>query len=313
MPYFSVIVPLFNKEPFILETLKSIINQSFQDFEVILVDDGSTDFGLQEVKKLNDPRLKVFSQENKGAGVTRNNGINMANAPYIALLDADDSWHENHLLELKKQIDMFPNAGLYCNNYEIFYSELVSRKAQFNFEFSKDCIIVKDYFKASIINSVAWTSAVAFSKNKFEDVGGFDPKLKTAQDLDLWIRFALKYEVSFNPNITMSYKFHITNSLSKNENEYNLIRYYFINKFREEEKTIPSLKLYLDINRYSLAIRSKLNGQKELCEKVKKDINPKNLNWKQKILLQQPKFILKCTKRLQGFLIKKKLYLTSYK
>jgi len=308
-PFFSVIIPLYNKENYIKDTINSVINQSFADFEVIIVNDGSTDKSLIKASQINDRRITIINQKNSGAPIARNNGISSAKAKYIALIDADDFWHQNHLLELKKLIEIFPSAGLYCNNYQIYYTKEVVRPANFNFDYKKDCLIVDDFFKASVTNSVAWTSAVGFTKEKFVAVGGFNTKLNTAQDLDLWIKMALKYDVVFNPTITMSYIFHAHNSLSKNE--YNDIRYEFINNFSEEEKLNLSLKLYLDVNRFAVALRCKMNDEKELYKKLKSDIDYNNLNFKQKLLLSCPKFILKLTKQFHAILVKNGLYFSA--
>ena len=311
MPFFSVVIPLYNKEAFIEETIKSVLNQSFQDFEVIIVDDGSTDGSYKKAASFPSEKITLLKQNNQGVSIARNNGIDTSHAHYIALLDADDIWNENHLNELKKQIDLFPNAGLFCNNYNLFYTETFSKDAQFNFDYETDCLIVPDYFKASIINAVVMTSAVAFSKEKFKNLGGFNPHLKTGQDTDMWIRMALNYEVSFNPAITASYKLYIGNSLSKNE--FNVMRYNFINNYINEEKQNPSLKLYLDMNRYSIALRSKLSGPHWVYKKLRKQIDPLNLNQKQKFLLSSPIYLLKFLKRFQEFLIKKEIYLTAFK
>jgi glycosyltransferase involved in cell wall biosynthesis len=309
-PYFSVIIPLYNKEKHIEQTIQSVLNQSFNEFEIIIVDDGSTDNSLNIVSQFNSSKIKIIKQSNKGAGAARNTGIKHAKADYIALLDGDDCWYSDHLSELIKQIELFPEAGLYCNNYEVLYSKSNCKKAKFNFHFDKECVIVKDYFKASIINSVAWTSSVGFSKLKFNSLGGFDSNLKTAQDLDLWIRFALNHLVSFNPKITMTYKLFVDNSLSKNE--FNLIRYDFINSYSEEENKNPSLKLYLDINRYAVALRSKINGEIDLYNKLKNEIDFRNLNPKQKILIGLPVSILRIFKKIYQILINRNLYISSY-
>lgn len=310
MPFFSVVIPLYNKENLIEQTISGLLNQSFTDFEVIIINDGSTDNSLKKIKPLVDSRFKIINQDNKGVSYARNIGVKNANAKYIALLDADDIWLNNHLLELKKLIEIFPNAGLYCNNYQVYYTKDVARPANLNFDFENDCLIVGDFFKASITNSVAWTSAVGFTKEKFDAIGGFNTTLKTAQDLDLWIKIALKYNIVFNPKITMSYKLHIDKSLSKSN--YNDIRYEFINNFSDEEKENPSLKLYLDINRYAVALRCKLNGEKKLYQRLKSEIDYRNLNFKQKLLLSSPKFILKFTKQLQRVLIKNGIYFSAY-
>ena len=310
-PFFSVIIPLYNKEKYIEATLSSVLKQTFTDFEVIIVDDGSSDNSLKIVSQFNSPKISIIHQKNQGAPLARNNGIRAAQSENIALLDADDHWHPNHLLELKKLFETFPDAGLFCNNYEIYYQKDVVRPANFKFDYQKACLIVDDFFKASITNCVAWTSAVGFKREKFNSLGGFNATLKTAQDLDLWIKMALKYDIAFNPTITMSYIFHADNSLSKNE--YNHIRYDFINHFSEEEKNNPSLKLYLDVNRFAVALRCKMNNEPDLYEKLKSDIDYKNLNLKQKLLLSCPTFILKITKQFHGVLIKNGLYFSAFK
>jgi len=310
-PFFSVIIPLYNKEKLIAKTIESVLNQSFNDFEVIIVNDGSTDGSLSIVNKLVDDRFIIYTQNNQGASQARNFGIEQAKGKYIALLDADDFWYGFHLLELKKLIDSFPNAGLFCNNYEINYNGEFTKPAQFSFKFDNKCVIIADYFKSSIINSVAWTSSVSFTKEKFTNIGMFNTSLRTGQDIDLWIHFALKHDIAFNPVLTMRYNNFDDSSLSKSN--YNLDRYNLINGFKIEELENISLKRYMDINRYALAIRCKINNEIKLYKKLKTEVEYKNLNFKQRMLLKFPKIILKLIKRFQQFLINKHIYLSAHR
>lgn len=311
MPFFSVVIPLYNKEDFIESTLNSVFNQSFTNFEVIIVDDGSTDNSLQKVEKFDDRRLSIYKQQNQGASVARNFGIDQASSEYIALLDADDLWYNNHLQELKKLIETFPKAGLFCMNYEINYNGDFVKPATFNFDYKNECTIIEDFFKANIINFIPSSSSVALTKEKILKVGKYNTSLRTGQDIDLWIKIALKYSVAFNPNITMTYNIFDSNSLSKST--YNEDRYQLINSYNEEEKTNLSLKKYLDVNRYALVIRCTLNNEVNLSKKVRKEINFKNLNFKQKLLLKCPKKLLIIAKKLQISLFSKKIYLSAYR
>ncbi|MDH7913174.1 glycosyltransferase family A protein [Winogradskyella sp. SYSU M77433] len=311
MPYFSVIIPLYNKADYIKSTLLSVLNQDFTDFEVLIINDGSTDNSLEVLEQFSDNRIKLFNQENKGASNARNHGIKFAKGAFIALIDADDIWYRNHLSELRNQTSKFPDAELYCNNYEVFLNENTVKPAQFNFEFEEDIVLVKDFFKSSIINCVAWTSAVAFTKEKFEILGCFDETLDTNEDLDLWIKFGLNYSVSFNPKVTMSYKSYILDSLTKNET--NQIRLQFLNRFTAEENENKSLKLFLDVNRYALAIRCKILNENFIYNSAKQNIDYKNLNYKQKALLKSPRSLLVFLKRFQAWLIKRNIYLTAFK
>lgn len=311
MPFFSVIIPLYNKELYIKSAIESVLNQTFKDYEIVIVNDGSTDYSLQIVNSFKNKNITVINQANTGVATARNNAIAAAKGKYISLLDADDTWYSNHLEAQKKLIDTFPNAKLYCNNYEIYYRKFVKRNAVFNFNYNKDCILVKDFFKANIINSVAWTSAVSFSKAAFNSIGGFNPKLETYEDIDLWIRFALVGTVAFNPKITMCYKLYVDGSLTKTEN--NNLREAFINSFIEEEKNNLSLKQYLDINRYALAIRCKIEKEHEIYKRTVAQITAKNLSLKQKFLIKMPRYIILGFKQFQQFLIKNNIYLSAFK
>ncbi|WP_136481817.1 glycosyltransferase family 2 protein [Cognatitamlana onchidii] len=310
-PFFSVVIPLYNKENYIEATLNSVLNQTFQDFEVVIVNDGSTDKGVEIVSSFHDDRIRLINQKNQGASAARNKGIILSAGQFIALLDGDDLWYKNHLNELLFLTKKFPNAGLFCNNYEIVLENGFIRKTKFNFKHNDNSLIVTNYFDASLIDPVAWTSAVCFSRNDYLDLGGFDLKLLSGQDTDLWIRFALSFKVAFNPKITACYNNHIENSLSKND--LNTIRKNIFNKYKQIEKTNPQLKKYLDIIRYSLAISSILKNDMVLFNELKKNIVLSNLNIKQKLLLSLPRPMLSCLFRIQKKLISYNIYITAYK
>ncbi len=311
MPFFSIIIPLYNKESYIENTLKSALSQTFQDFEIIILDDGSTDKSVEIVASIKDHRLQLISQDNQGASRARNNAIMASSGEYIALLDADDIWHPDHLLELKKCITAFSHVVLYCGNYEIKRHNDLTTDAVFNFDYDKDCLIIEDFFMATIINFVPSSSSVAFTKAHFLKIGGYDTKLRTGQDIDLWIKFGLLGNIAFNPKITMLYNLFDDSSLSNKE--YNEDRYWLINRYLEDEKGNTSLKLYLDVNRYAVGLRSKTYGPKWVSDKLLKDLDTSNLNAKQRFLLKLPVFALKLMKRFQMFLVKKGIYLSAYK
>jgi glycosyltransferase involved in cell wall biosynthesis len=311
MSFFSVIIPLYNKEKYVLKTITSVLQQSFQNFDIVIVDDGSTDQSLAIVKSLNNDKITVIQQENQGASIARNTAIAASNGSYIATLDADDIWDKNHLLELKKCIDTCPEAVLFCTNYNIKRHDGFITKSKFNFEYDNSCLIINDFFKANIINFIPTSSSVAFKKQDFLKVNGYNTKLRTGQDIDLWIKFGLIGKIAFNPKITMLYNFFDQSSLSNRD--YNEDRYLLINNYKNEAQNNASLKKYLDINRYALVIRYKLLDQPIDAKKVKQDIDFKNLNYKQKVLVNCPSSILIGLKKLHSFLIKNNIYLSAFK
>ncbi len=309
-PFFSVIIPLYNKADYIEETLQSVFAQTFEEYEIVIVDDGSTDDSVAVVKGLNHPKIKFFQQENKGAGAARNTAIASAKGKYLALLDADDFWYPNHLEALKESIVLFPEMDWFGNHYRIEYTQGRRRLAHVNLESSPLSFMVDDYYEASLNDSLAWTSAVAFSKTFFDKVGGFDEKLLTGQDIDLWIRMALATSFIFNPKTTMLYR-KDAGQLSKSE--YNLQRYQMLQKYQTEESTNKSLQQYLDINRYALAIRCKLHGEAELAKKTLKHIHTEHLNWKQRLLLKSPRGLLVLMKKVQRMFSALGWYVTAYR
>ena len=124
MPKISVIIPLFNKGFIISETLQSVLEQTFTDFELIIVNDCSTDNSRKEVSKIISEQIKIIEHlENKGLSASRNTGIKNATGNFIAFLDADDEWKPDFLATIKSLISTFPEAQLFATNYEELYAD----------------------------------------------------------------------------------------------------------------------------------------------------------------------------------------------
>lgn len=310
MPFISVIIPVYNKANFLAKTLQSVFDQKFKDFEVIIVNDGSTDNSLELIEQFKDKRLQVFNQGNQGASMARNFGINQAQSKWIALLDADDIWSDNHLEEICNTIQKLPKAKVVSTAYQIeLYYNFVKQPA-FSKPRPKAISYIDDYFAYSLIDPLFWTSTLAFTKTSFKETGGFDPTLKTGQDIDLIIRFALKYRLGYNPKVTLSYKRFTENNLSSQVNLQEKSKY--IEKHKETEKINESLKYYLDINRYSLALQAKMQNQTKLYNSMKTGIDFKNLGSKQRFLLALPSEFLKLLKKFQFLLIKIGIYKSAF-
>lgn len=142
-------------------------------------------------------------------------------------------------------------------------------------------------------------------------MGEFDTKALSGQDLDLWIKYGLHYTIVFNSTVTACYDRTVSFSLSKENHR--LAKFHLFNKFKEEEKTNVSLKKYLDLNRYSIAIHCKYHNDKETFNKFSEVIDPESLNAKQRFLLNLPNFTLIALKKFHLLLIKKGIYLTAFR
>jgi len=198
---FTVVIPLYNKENYIRRAVDSVLSQNLEDFELIIINDGSTDASLSKLNDINDDRLKVSTQPNKGVGEARNNGISKARFNWVALLDADDFWHTSHLSELKSIIEKFPDSGLVSTRNKIIHTESDITNVH---EREKYSIVSIDYFnEASKDLTIVHSSAVCIKKSVFDTIGGFKD-MKMGEDLEYWARIALRYPVAVS-NKTTSY------------------------------------------------------------------------------------------------------------
>ncbi len=297
MPFFSVVIPLYNKEPFIGQTLQSLIAQTFADFEIIIINDGSTDAGEAKVLSFPDPRIRYYLRENKGVSAARNLGITMAKGQYIAFLDADDHWYPDFLQCMHRNITRFPDQKVFSCAIEIETAKNLV-PAEYSIDRNHPVEIV-DFFKASFKETVLWTSATVIHKSVFDRSGMFDTRMRSGEDTDLWIRIGLDYPVVFDWKVMARYGFD-PKSLSR-DRSYTTSKIDF-SKFDALEPTHPDLKKYLDMNRFALAVKSKLNGDKKAFRHLEQGIDPGNLSPKRRILLQLPGGLLRALLQINRWL-----------
>ena len=311
MPFFSIIIPLYNKEKFIENTIRSVLGQSFEDFELIVVNDGSTDKSLELVNKLKDKRIKTYSISNAGVSKARNFGIQKATSKLIVFLDADDLWKNNHLQELYKLRKAHPHCGLYAMGYTKKFDNADPIHAYY-FGLEKHSGVVDDFFLSSIVDCIAWTSALMVPKIVFQKLGAFNDGLKTSEDTEMWIRIALNYPVAFCWKMTAcKVQRSDENHLSMSKLRVDSLKIF--KQFEAEEVNNLSLKRFLDLNRFSMALDRKKSGDFKNYKLLKESINIKNLNAKQRLLLKLPKQCLVLLKKLQYWLLKKNIYLSPFK
>lgn len=218
---FSVIIPLYNKAPYIRKALESVLAQTYTDYELIIVDDGSTDGSFTIAKQFIDERLKIkgtedevkgkenngaetngyklspinyklIRQANSGVSAARNAGVAQAHAEYIAFLDADDWWESTYLEHMAQLIKDYPDAGLYACNY-VYYKP---GKTHVALNIPAGYInYPKAYYESTAMP--VWTGAAMMPRKVFEEMGGFPLGIKLGEDFLLWSKIALRYPVTF--------------------------------------------------------------------------------------------------------------------
>lgn len=242
---FSVIVPLYNKEPYIEKALRSVLSQTFKDYELIVVNDGSRDNSLAVAEKVLSGvgNARIINQENAGVSTARNNGIAAAQGEYICFLDADDWWEPTFLEEMDGLIKEYPDAGLYCTNYYYVHNRKSVVKLDIPTGYYNYC---KEYARTLCMSATSSSSCI--NRAVLTEMRGFKPHLKLGEDFDLWIRIALKYGtailnmplVYFNNDVPV--KLRATHHLHKPENH----MLWNLGYLEEEEKTNPDYKQLID-------------------------------------------------------------------
>src|SRR5215213_7931377 len=199
---FDVVMPLYNKEQFVTAAVESVLRQTFPDWRLHVIDDGSVDRGPEEVARFQDPRITLVRQSNQGVGPARNAGIDAGSADWIAFLDSDDVWSPNHLAELDRLRRTFSDAVLIgCG-----FSELGGHPPRSTGQARRTRARPARYFaECARGRQLFFTSSAAVRRSALDEVGLFEP-LPGNEDVELWARLALHGPVAVSSKRTVQYR-----------------------------------------------------------------------------------------------------------
>jgi glycosyltransferase involved in cell wall biosynthesis len=198
-PVVSVVMPLYNKEREVSRAIDSVLSQTVREFELIVVNDGSTDRGPDVVKASEDQRIRIFDQINQGVSAARNKGIAEAKTDLIAFLDADDEWKPDFLETIVRLKKNFPACSVFATNY-LFSLPDGSNRPTILRGLPRDFHegILPDYFAlASKSDPPLWSSAVAVTKTAINSAGGFPVGITSGEDLLTWARLAINFRIAY--------------------------------------------------------------------------------------------------------------------
>ena len=193
-PLISVVIPTYNREKFIKNTIESVLNQTYQDFEIVVVDDGSTDNTKDVVASIKDKRIRYIYQENKGAQAARNKGLNNAKGNFISFLDCADTWYPTFIEKCLKMFTTTCCDCVYCyvgvdgTNNSIVPREIPTLSGY----------IYKEALEQGFITSPL---SLMVKRKCFDNVGKWDENLKSCQDDDICFRLAKHYKFALIPEI----------------------------------------------------------------------------------------------------------------
>lgn len=217
IPVISVVIPLYNRGPYIARAINSVLSQTEQRFEIIVMDGHSTDDGPRIVNLLKDNRIFFHMQSGSGVSSARNEGVCLSRSDFIAFLDADDEWMPDHIETLMKLRNRYPEAGAYTTAYMIKLPNSKIRSVNYYAIPERPCEgLLQSYFKSGAFGyPPVWTSVVGIPRHIFIKLGGFKDGVWIGEDTDLWGRIALKYPIAFSWNGMGIYHTEATNRVCK--------------------------------------------------------------------------------------------------
>ena len=263
----SVVIPTYNRAHTIARSIKSVLNQTCQDFEIIIVDDGSTDNTKEVVSSFNDERVRyIRHEENKGEAAARNTGIKVARGEYIASQDSDDEWLPE---KLAKQIELFKNTlskvgVVYTGFWKIENNE--KTYIPFSWVNQKEGDIHKELLKGNFIGS----PVTLIRRECFKKAGMFDEKLFHLVDWEMWLRVSKYYHFKYIDEPLVAAHYHSEN-VSANQSAFiqalELILEKYFDEFASDKKLLA--KHYIDIGNLLVLNKETQNGRNYLIKAIK--------------------------------------------
>lgn len=260
----SIVIPAYNSAKTIKYTINSVLNQSHTNFELIVVNDGSQDSTVEVISQFTDPRVKLFSYPHAGGNVSRNRGLSHACGEFVSFLDADDIWTSDKLELQLKALQGNPQVSVAYS-----WTDYIDENGNFLYSGQRMALNGNVYEKLLISNFLENGSNPLIRKNAFIEAGKFDEQLSAAQDWDMWLRLAAKFEFVAVPQVQILYRVS-ANSLSTNLARQEKACVYVLNKaLKSSPESLQYTKAISLTNLYKYltwkALHYPLNRQKALA------------------------------------------------
>lgn len=198
MPDISIVIPLYNKRTHIRRAIDSVLSQTRQDFEIFVVDDGSTDGSAAVVRAIDDSRIRLIVQKNAGVSVARNTGIHAATSDVVAFLDADDAYRSDFLHNLWQLRSQHPQAMAWAMNYQTVEPDGSVGLGVAVGGHSPLLLNTQDFVRIARDGSPVHSSSVAANRSALLKIGGFPPGVKLGEDIDTWLRLSFEGPIVFD-------------------------------------------------------------------------------------------------------------------
>jgi glycosyltransferase involved in cell wall biosynthesis len=202
----TVVIPTYNRAEMVKDAIKSVLNQTYTDFDIVVVDDGSTDNTKESANSFKDPRIKYIFQENMGVSASRNTGIRAAASEYVSFLDSDDIYLESSLEKIIRTLTKYPSVGwVYGDSYA--YGK--SRKPRIRSSSCETSRVIEPIEQVrALLSDIITLSTVTAKRTCLEEIGGFNEDLWFCEDYYFLIRMAKKYHSFYIKEPLIYYRLH---------------------------------------------------------------------------------------------------------
>ncbi len=236
MPKVSVVIPAYNAMTYLPETVESVLKQTFSDYEVLIINDGSSDHIVEWAAQVTDPQVSIISQQNQGVSAARNTGIAQAQGEYIAFLDADDLWEPTKLEKQVGCLEANPSVGLVYT-----WTALIDQFGQPTRRVWTSHIEGNVWEHIVVDDMISNGSSPMVRRRCFETAGVFDPNINSSEDRDMWIRIAVNYPFAVVKEVLTLYRRHPHNTTNQRQKMIQDLRQVIEKTF----ETAPLESLYL--------------------------------------------------------------------
>ena len=306
---FSIVIPVFNKEKYIKETILSVLNQTYDNYEIIIINDASTDNSLKIIEEvISDKAVIINNKNNLGLSSSRNIGFEASSDKYVAFLDGDDVWDKNFLKEVNELIINFPKESIFGTYYKENYNgKILYPKINIKEKLLGTKFVVKNFFEANLRRLIITQSCLVFKKNIFDTVGLYNPKITFAEDIDFYIRcfqnFNLAY--SYQTYHTQRKMVHKSISNSKTDN----LNYPLLDKYLGVS---DELNRFINFYNYCFCRRKKNEGSKKSMIYYRNKIRFRWIGFLKTIVLFLPEFLYTTLLKFKRYLLKKGINISTY-
>ena len=306
---FSIVIPVFNKEKYIKETILSVLNQTYDNYEIIIINDASTDNSLKIIEQvISDKAVIINNKNNLGLSASRNIGFEASSEKYVAFLDGDDVWDKNFLKEINELIINFPKESIFGTYYKENYNgKILYPKINIKEKLLGTKFVVKNFFEANLRRLIITQSCLVFKKNIFDTVGLYNLEITFAEDIDFYIRcfqnFNLAY--SYQTYHTQRKMVHKSISNSKTDN----LNYPLLDKYLGIS---DELNRFINFYNYCFCRRKKNEGSKKSMIYYRNKIRFRWIGFLKTIVLFLPEFLYTTLLKFKRYLLKKGINISTY-